>query len=166
MVFRSLLLQYECSVENAIEPHVLASCSRDFGLLSRSPPTPLKPPLKKNPHPIPSHSSSSLDGPAAQALQRRDLQAACYWMGPCYLATPRGPRPASHPPISLAHNNFHPPSPLMGDPFPALSDRFYPFSCYRLDPPPPDGRGGAGALAVWADAGFPYRAQSIKFKFF
>ncbi len=50
------------------------------------------------------------------ARQRMDLQAARYWMGPSDLATPRGPRPASHPPISLAHNNLHPPSPLMGDP--------------------------------------------------
>jgi hypothetical protein len=88
-----------------------------------------------------------------------DLQAARYWKGPYDLATPRGPRPASHPPISLAHNNLHPPSPLMGDPSPALSrsGRFYPFCCHRLDPTPhPEGRGGAGALAVRADAGFPY----------
>ena len=45
----------------------------------------------------------------------------------------------------------------MGDPSPALLGRFYPFCCcHRLDPPPPEGRGGAGALAVWADAGFSF----------
>jgi hypothetical protein len=57
--------------------------------------------------------------------------------------------------LSLAHNNLHPPSPLMGDPSPALSGRFYRFFGHRLDPRP-EGRGGAGALAVRADAGFPY----------
>jgi hypothetical protein len=44
-----------------------ASCSRDFGLLSRSPPTPLNPPLKKSPpHPIPPHPTPPLPGMARQ----------------------------------------------------------------------------------------------------
>ncbi len=75
----------------------------------------------KNPHPIPPHPTPPLLFPGwpfnatavEPALQRMDLQAARYWVGPCDLATPRGLRPASHPPISLAHNNLHPPSPLV-----------------------------------------------------
>jgi hypothetical protein len=109
------------------------------------------------PHPTPPHPTGwPVNATAVEpARQRMDLQAARYWMGPCDLATPWGPRPASQPPISLAHNNLHPPSPLMGDPSPALSDRFYFFCGHRLAPPP-KGRGEEGALVVRADAGFPY----------
>jgi hypothetical protein len=92
-----------------------------------------------------------------RATVRQSASAGCWRVPPTALY---GPPPALEPDHNLpyVHNPSHGPNTYTCSPNPstARSGRSHSFCCHRLDPPPPEGSGGAGALAVWADAGFSF----------